>query len=130
MKIQPSPKTKSKRISARAILMALVAILAFTLLLSSVLGLMSKYTTMRKHIKNLKLEQSTLVEKKVAVTDMNNYIDTPEGQERIFRDKFRLLKPGEGVIVVTDDEIPEVEVINKKSAFGLFWVNLKKGLGL
>ncbi len=119
---------RKRPISAKSILMAIVAILLFSLLLSSVLGLMNKYFAMRKHIKGLKQEQSALQEKKVAVTDMNNYIDTPEGQERIFRDKYRLLKQGEGLIVVTNEEVlPEN---TKKPAIKRFWDSLKSGLGL
>lgn len=85
---------------------------------------------MRKHIANLKQEQTSLENKKNTVTTMNDYIDTPEGQERVFRDKYRLVKPGEGMIVVTNDEPSTEPIVNKKPAIKRFWDSIIEGLGL
>jgi cell division protein FtsB len=129
-KVQSTQNHKTRAISPKLILMAIVAILLFSLLLSSVIGLMNKYIAMRKHITNLKQEQVALESKKDAVTTMNDYIDTPEGQERVFRDKYRLVKPGEGMIVVTNDEIPTGSIPSKKPVIKRFWDSIVKGLGL
>jgi cell division protein FtsB len=130
VKTQSVQEHRSKRVSAKQILMAVVAVLLFSLLLSSVIGLMGKYLAMRKHIDALKQEKSSLEQKKASVTDMNNYIDTPDGQERIFRDKYRVLKQGEGMIVVTNEEQVSYESSNKKSGIRVFWDSILLGLGL
>ncbi len=119
---------KKRPISAKQILLAIIAILLFALLLSSVFGLMNKYFAMRGHIRGLKQEKLALEQKKALVTNMNDYIDTKEGQERVFRDKYRLLKPGEGLIVVTNEEpVSSSEV--KKPAIRRLWDSIKAGLG-
>lgn len=124
-------KTQStKKISARGILIGIVAIIIFALLLSSVVGLLSKYIAIRKHIDTLKQEQSALEFKKNNISNMNQYINTREGQERVFRDKYRLVKPGEGMIVVTNDETPLENTNYKKPAIRRFWDSILTALGL
>jgi hypothetical protein len=120
---------KKSPISAKQILLAIVAVLLFALLLSSVFGLMNKYFAMRRHIRSLKQEKLALEQKKALVTNMNDYIDTKEGQERVFRDKYRLLKPGEGLIVVTNEE-PISSPETRKPAIRRLWDSIKAGLGL
>lgn len=118
------------KISARGILMGIVSIVVFALLLSSVAQLLSKYIAIRKHIYTLKQEQSALELKKDKISSMNDYINTPEGQERIFRDKYRLVKPGEGMIVVTNEEASSEAETYKKPAIKRFWDSILRGLGL
>jgi cell division protein FtsB len=129
MKRQSGQNNKRRAISARTILTAVVAILIFSLLLSSVINLMGKYIAMRGHIKSLKQEQLELQQKKDIVSNMNKDINTVEGQERIFRDKYRLIKPGEGMIVITNEGLLSENAINKKSKIRRFWDSIVKGLG-
>lgn len=130
IKTQPQQSSKPRSISSKQILIALVAVLLFSLLLSSVIGLMGKYLAMRKHIATLREEESTLEQKKATVSDMNAYIDTKEGQERVFRDKYRVIKEGEGMIVVANEEpIPTSNTVTK-SGFGELWDSVLRGLGL
>ncbi len=130
IKTQSTQDHKPKKVSAKQILVALIAVVLFSLLLSSVLGLMSKYIVMRKHISSLKESKTSLEQKKSSVTEMNNYIDSPEGQERVFRDKYRVLKQGEGMIVVTNEVSDKTENLQKKSGIALFWDSILRGLGL
>lgn len=129
-KIQPNENHKSKPISAKLIMVGVVAVLLFSLLLSSVIGLLTKYIAMRKHINSLKIEQSSLKQKQDALVKMNNYIETLEGKEYVFRDKYRLVKPGEQMIVIVNEEPKSEDLGDKKPVFGVFWGNLLKGLGL
>lgn len=129
-KIQPTHNRKPKPISAKLILTGAVAVLLFSLLLSSVIGLMGKYTAMRKHISALKEEQSSLKEKQDSVTKMNDYINTPEGKEYIFRDKYRVVKPGEQMIVITKEPEKDTESSSKTPPLKRFWNSILSGLGL
>lgn len=127
----PKMQSENRRpVSARMILVALVALLLFALLLSSVLGLMSKYNAMRKHIRDLKVEQSNLKEKQEKIHAMNQYISTPEGEEEILRNKYRLVKPGEGIIVITNPEVVATPEDQKYSSITRFWQSILRGLGV
>ncbi len=128
-KTQSLKPTTKRSFSARAILTWVVAVLLFLLLLSSVVNLFIKYRAMRAHIRELKDEQLHLQEKKASLTATNEFIATPEGKEQIFRDKYRLVKPGEGIIVITKE--PEKSSVEaKKPALRRFWDSLLAGLGL
>lgn len=129
LKRQSSHTHTSEHVSAKSILVAIVALFIFLLLLSSVFGLFTKYRSIRAHIKELKLEQIHLQEKKESVTSMNEYINTQEGKEEVFRDKYRLVKPGEGMIVVTTDTPPPPPV-DTKPGIVRFWDGILRGLGL
>ncbi len=130
VKTQSVQEHRPKKVSAKQILMAVVAVLVFSLLLSSVLGLMTKYMAMRRHINSLKESKVLLEQKKSSVTEMNNYIDTPEGQERVFRDKYRVLKQGEGMIVVKNEEVVSVPGTRERSGIKGLWDSILQGLGL
>lgn len=130
MKRQSGQNNKQKSISAKSVLIAVIAILIFSMLLSSVVNLMGKYIAMRGHISSLKQEQLELQNKKTTVSEMNSDINTLEGQERIFRDKYRLIKPGEGMIVITDEDPSTKGTSDKKSKIRRFWDSIVKGLGL
>jgi cell division protein FtsB len=117
-----------KRFGSRAILAALVGFSVFFLLLSSVIGLWEKYMAIRAHIKELKQQEVILKQKKDKVTDMNKYLETTEGKEEIFRDTYRLVKPGEGIVVITSDD--KESVVSKKPAILRFWDTIMRGLGL
>lgn len=125
------PKNTKKKISAKLILSSIVALFVFLLLFSSAINLMRKYFSMRSHIKNLKEEQMALIEKKDAISQMNEYIQTKEGREEVFRDKYRLVKPGEGLIVVTEPaEKREIVPERKQRFFASVWSSILEGLGL
>lgn len=118
-----------KTLSSKAILGAVVALSVLFLLLSSVVGLWGKYRAIRAHIKELKQQEAILKQKKATVTDTNNYLGTTEGKEEVFRDTYRLVKPGEGIVVITSDDTKEPATL-KKPAILRFWDTLMKGLGL
>lgn len=126
-KIQQTHKQKSGLVGPKLLLTWIVSVVIFLLMLSSVLSLFAKHRKIKEQIKELKEEEVVLRDKKANLALTNEYIDTPEGQEYIFRDKYRMIKPGEGMIVVTKKE--EDPILEKKPAFKRFWDSLKKGLG-
>jgi len=124
-------KSNNKKVSARVILSSAVALFVFLLLFSSAINLMKKYFSMRSHIKALREDQAALKEKKAATSEMNEYIKSPEGREEIFREKYRLVKPGEGLIVITEPvEKKAFDGSRHTSFFGNLWNILLRGLGI
>ena len=117
------------RISPRRIVGFVVAIAILAILLSSVLELYQKHKAIRAHIENLKEDKGILEEKYTTIHDLNTRIETQEGKEYILRDKYRLVRPGEGLIVVTTAEQKE-QSAEKQPVLKLFWNTLLKGLGL
>lgn len=128
-KIHPRQNPKPHSLGAKRILIWVVSVVVFLVIMSSVVELFIKYRGIRKHIAELKIDQNALEEKKKNLSLTNEYITTPEGQERVFRDKYRLVKPGEGIIIVTEPDIKEPEV-KKKPAIRRFWDSIVSGLGL
>ena len=130
------PKTQlrqrtSARISPKRILGLLVALLAAFLLLTSVVGLGQKYFGIRRHIRDLKNEQANLSAKEKALSAKNAYISTPEGQEEELRTRYNLVKPGEGMIVITTpDEPVVVNTAPKGNVVSRLWDSILHGLGI
>ena len=129
LKRQSIHNPRPYRVGARTILMATVAFVIFALLLSSVINLFTKYRAIRLHIKELKVQQGQLQQKKTSVTAMNDYINTPEGKEEVFRDKYRVVRPGEGMIVITNDSA-ETTTVSSRPGIVRFWEDILHGLGL
>ncbi|MEK7228396.1 MAG: hypothetical protein AAB681_03520 [Patescibacteria group bacterium] len=121
--------TTKKTLSSRAILTAIVSFLVLFLVLSSVVGLWKKYRSIRAHIKELKEQELALSEKKALVTSTNEYLGTPEGEEEVFRDSYRLVRPGEGIVIITKDGQEEPPPA-KGPAILQFWNSIIRGLGL
>lgn len=124
-------KQQTKKIikNPKILVLSIVSIFIFFILLSSVVELWKKHRAINRHIKDLKTEEAELMQKKDSVTSMNENISTDEGKERIFRDTYRLIKPGEGIIVITNNEkIDATEA--KKPAIRRFWDAILRGLGL
>ena len=98
--------SKSNRLSPRLVLTFIVATVLTFLLLASVINISQKYFHLRKDIKDLKTDQASLEKKENQLADTNSYLTTSEGQEQALRDKYNVVKPGEGMIIITpsDDE--------------------------
>jgi hypothetical protein len=61
------------------------------------------------------IEFQTTVEKNTSVDQDLKKVDSPHGRERLIRQKYNVKKPGEQVIVVTENNNTEKElpVVNK-----------------
>jgi len=126
-KTQFTPKRQSS-VSPKRVLQAFLAVGVALWLLSSVIGLIGKYALIHRKVRDLKEEKVDAVEKKEELETMNSFIDSDEGRERILRTKYNVVKPGEGVVVITDtDPIVPPE---HKSAVGKWWDSLLRGVGL
>ena len=128
--IQKQENYKSKNThNTKSILLGFVAFFVFFLLLSSVFSLSKKYFAIRANIKELRDQELRLKEKKVSVTNANDFLETTEGKEQIFRNTYRLVKPGEGIVVITKEE-SKTQSTRKKPNIEIFWDSILRGLRL
>lgn len=118
----------SRFISPRRILGLVIALGVLAILVSSVSNLYKKHRVIRAHINELKKDQEVLAQKYQTVSDLNQRIETTEGKEYILRDKYRMIRPGEGLIVVADE--PTTTVVEKKPIFRRFWDSILRGIGV
>lgn len=118
---------KKQQFSYKRLLGALVALVVAFLLLASVINVAEKYIATRSHIRDLTLQQQTLLQKQDALAKTNAYIATPEGTEEILRQKYNVVKPGEGMIVI-DDTPPALPAPESKVA--RWWKAILAGLGI
>lgn len=119
---------RQKKTSPKRVLAAAVALTVVFLLLASVISLAEKYIAIRKRLRDLKDEQAALVEKQETLRATNEYIETNEGRERELRAKYNVIKPGEGVVIITEP-VPSKESEESQSRVGRWWESLLRGLG-
>jgi cell division protein FtsB len=128
MKTQFHPKP-TPRLSPRLILGFVVALVVFFLLLTSVIGLAEKHTVLRTEIEQLETKQGELKDKQESLAATNEYLKTPEGKEQVFRTKYNVVKPGEGMIIITPQpKLPPPPP--PQSAVSRFWDSILEGLGI
>lgn len=127
------PKTqlskRQHRTAPKRVLGAALALIVAFLLLSSVIGLAEKYVAIQGRVRDLKEEQRELADKKTRLEATNRYIETNEGRERELRAKYNVVKPGEGMIVITEPAPLEGDR-GPSSRVGRWWDSLLRGLGL
>lgn len=99
------------------------------MLLASVVGLAEKYIAIRKRVRDLKEEQQRLVKKQETLVKTNAYIETTEGEERELREKYNVVKPGEGMIVITNPANIGTDT-GPTTRVGRWWDALLRGLGI
>jgi cell division protein FtsB len=122
-------RNQRSRTSPKRVLAAAVALGVAVMLLASVVGLAEKYITIRKRVRDLKEEQQRLVAKQEMLVKTNAYIETNEGEERELREKYNVVKPGEGMIVITNPATVGADT-GPTTRVGRWWDALLRGLGI
>lgn len=105
------------------------------LLLSVVLvffayGVITLFGKMRETSKNKKISEERLVTLENRKEKLERDIDElshDKGKERIFREDYGLALPGEGVVVIVDEQNPNIEEIPPKNKG--FWESVKVFFG-
>lgn len=120
---------KKQQLSPKRILGALLALVVVFILLTSVISVAGKYVGIKTHIKELTQEHATLAQKHETLSKTNAYLETPQGQEQALRDKYNVVKPGEGMIIVVPADVV-VESENRPSAVSRWWKAIISGLGV
>jgi cell division protein FtsB len=116
-------------LSTRRLIGAVVALIAFFLLLTSVISLAEKHFAIKSRIKELRAEEIALREKEQTLVALNAYLETPEGKEQVLREKYNLVKPGEGMVIVTQTKAAAPET-DKKGIVSKWWDAILRGLGM
>lgn len=118
-----------KRLSPKAILSLLFSSLIAFLLLLSVFNVSKKFFDIRGNIKKLESEKIELEVKRDNLNEINALLNTPEGVEQTLRDKYNVVKPGEGIIIVTGIDSTENNLM-KSSRVSRWWNDILHGLGI
>ncbi len=114
-------------ISPKRLLRALIALIIVFILLNSVVSLAQKYIGIRRHINDLAQEKEVLAQKYKDLERTNDSLATDAGAERVLREKYNVVKPGEGIIVVV--EPPTVPEPERGSRVSQWWQAILGGLG-
>lgn len=115
-------------ISPKSLLGLIVALIVAFLLLLSVISVAEKYFGIRRHISELTTEQAQLQEKHERIAEKNKYLATSEGTEEILREKYNVIKPGEGIVVVVDPSVSAPPSSDTTPTH--WWQAILAGLGL
>ncbi|HWC57901.1 MAG TPA: hypothetical protein VG621_03055 [Candidatus Paceibacterota bacterium] len=113
--------------SPKRMLGALVAVGVAFLLLMSVIKVTQKYVAARRRIKDLTIQAQDLQQKQTTLTQANAYLATPEGTEQALREKYNVVKPGEGIIIISDTSPAPSPPQSKVSRW---WNAILQGLGI
>lgn len=89
----------------------------------NILGFWNRMQNTRKNNKIIEDKITTLMEQKGKLSADINNLNTDQGKEEVFREKFGLAKEGENEIVIVDDKNPPVAPASTPSSG--FWGFLK-----
>lgn len=124
-----SQLTKKRRgVSPRRVLGAVVALVVAFILCTSVIGLLRKYSAVQGRVRTLYEQKRAAEEKKQTIQKLNQYLQTPAGEEYQLRSKYNIVKPGEELIVITESELQTNQ--KSKTIMARWWEAIVRGLGL
>lgn len=109
----------SRYISIQSFIKTIVLLGLFFILCGSVFSLTKKYIALRSNIKNQKEQEQKLLDKKTKLQSKTALLATPLGTEIALRDKYRILKPNEGMVIITAPIEAQPEA--SKSRIVRFW---------
>jgi hypothetical protein len=116
-------------LSSKRLIGAIVALIVFFLLLTSVISLAEKHFAIKGRIRELRAEEAALREKEATLSELNAYLQTPEGKEQALREKYNLVKPGEGLVIVTQNKAITAEN-DERGIVSKWWDSVLRGLGI
>lgn len=124
-----SGNTYIKNLSPKSILSLLASALIAFVLFVAVFNVTTKYFGIRNNIKKLEAQKSELQIKKENLEQINQRLETQEGIEETLRDKYNVVKPGEGMIIVTNREKTK-DYNDGKNAVSRWWNDILLGIGI
>lgn len=123
-------KQSGQHISGRRVVILIAVSILFFILLSSVINLGKKYSAIQGKLHELSKEEGEVTDKQAALKEKNDFLMTPDGEERILREKYDVVRPGEGVIIVTEPDTSTMATNEKSGSWiGNFWRAIVHGLG-
>lgn len=128
--LKNSPIIKQKvKISPRAILLLVLATIVAFLLFLSVFSVAKKYFDLRTNIKKLENEKIELEAKRNNLKEINELLNSSDGIEQSLRNKYNVIRPGEGMIIVTGTSKSN-EIVENQSRVSKWWDDIMRGLGI
>ncbi len=104
---------QSRNISFRSIAHSkvMLAILFFFMIFFAynVIGIIRKSSEVRKERIRAEENKIQLEQQKIELTNKLNDIETDAGAERVLREKFRIVKPEEGLVVIVDESPKQID---------------------
>ncbi|MEI6022690.1 MAG: hypothetical protein WCQ32_02530 [bacterium] len=91
---------KESYLSWKSFIKIFVLLVLFFVLSNSVFSLGKKYLGLRKSINTAKQQQALLDSKKGKLEEETRFLQTPLGQEMELREKYHLVKPDEGMVII------------------------------
>ncbi len=107
----------------------MIALVVFFLLLTSVIRLAEKHYRLTRRIRDMKENEAALIAKSAQFDQINKELDTKEGAERLLREKYNVVKPGEELIIVTNETVLPIVALEQSRA-GRWWEILLRGIGI
>jgi hypothetical protein len=80
----------------------------------NIIGIIRKSTEVRRDRIRAEENKIELEQQKIELTNKISDIETDAGAERLLREKFRIVKPEEGLVVIVD-EVPKQINVEKPS---------------
>lgn len=115
-----------RRLYSKTSIVIVLIILFFVA--KGVLGLYQKEKASRLEVERLTNLKSEIEDRLKTVSKHNDQLATTQGLEAEIRNKFDVVKEGEGVIVIVDKELPPPPE-EKKSFLKKFWGGVKGVFG-
>ncbi len=129
MQKRPTIQHSNKKVSLASIVKTMIALVVFFLLLTSVIRLAEKHYRLTRRIRDMKENEAALIAKSAQFDQINKELDTKEGAERLLREKYNVVKPGEELIIVTNETVLPI-VAPEQSRARRWWEVLLRGIGI
>lgn len=107
--------------TVKTTLFLLLGIIVLFVTASSFISMIVKYSASRRELSQKKEEFELLQNKKQEAIELYNSLETQEGRELYIREKYRVVKPGEELIILSDPTEETGDVLKKKT----FWQKIK-----
>lgn len=119
-------KTAKRKKYSKTLL--LIMTLALVLLIKGVFSVYSKEQESQSEIDRIQSQKAELQKRYENITEQSDALKSDTGVESEIRNKFDVLKQGEGVIVIVDKEMPIIQEDNR-SVLKKFWDSVKGVFG-
>ena len=106
----------------------LVMTLILLLLIKGVFSVYSKEQESQSEINRIQSQKAELQKRYENITEQSDALKSDTGVESEIRNKFDVVKQGEGVIVIVDKEVPVIQEDNR-SVLKKFWDSVKGVFG-
>jgi ubiquinone/menaquinone biosynthesis C-methylase UbiE len=106
----------------KTILFLFFGIIVLFITASSFISMVGKYASSRRELVLKKQEYIKLEKKKAESLALYNSLETQEGRELYIREKYRVVKPGEELIILSERDEESLDTTQKRT----LWQKIKR----